>query len=85
MTFSVKKPTTLLFSLFLSIATIAIMGSTAFADDYDADTVDVIDIENLPWGTPNQQEAATEKSTEKNLSARQIFSMNLNFRLTNAR
>lgn len=32
------------------------------AEDYDADTVDVIDIENLPWGTPNQQET-TEKST----------------------
>lgn len=65
MTFSVKKPMTLLFFLLLSIATIAIMGSTAFADDYDADTVDVIDIENLPWGVPNQQEAATEKSTGK--------------------
>ena len=65
MTFYVKKPMTLLFSLLLSIATIAIMGSTVFADDYDADTVDVIDIENLPWGVPNQQEAATEKSTGK--------------------
>jgi hypothetical protein len=58
MTYSVKNPcrtlAVLFVSFFLTIAVMLPFNTVALADDYDVDTVDVIDVQPTPWGAPPQ-------------------------------
>jgi hypothetical protein len=58
MTFSVKNRYCTLLTMALSVFLVFALGlslhTLVLAEDYDADTVDVIDVQTLPWGTPPQ-------------------------------